>query len=572
MSGTIPTKATNAQRLALALKRHGVKYVFGQSNPPAITLACMDAGIPQIGYRQENAGSYMAMAFGMVDGSVPVVTAQNGPAATLLVPGLAEALKASHPMLAVVQEIPLGNFDKNAFQELDSDRLFAGVAKWVKRIVSVNRIEDDVDMAITMATSGRPGPVVLLCPADMFNDKTEYPISPYRTLSLGHTPLDRTVADPASIDAAAELLAKAKAPIVYAGGGVISSGACAELRALQDECSLPVATSTMGKSSVDEEAPLTIGPIGYYMGKRGATEFLKPMVQDADVILLVGNRTNQNGTDSWTLLPRTAKYIHIDVDPIEIGRNYEAAVRLCGDAKLTLAALKDAMKKKDLTLRKNNRAAVEKTIAEGRAKFVERASDVTKLDKSPFRVERFLAELDRQLADDAIIVADASVASVWLANYITAKKNRQFVFPRGLAGLGWGMPMAMGAKLAKPGQPVFCLVGDGGFAHVWSELETCKRHGIDIVVAVINNEILSYQKFVETVTFGRSTNACDLGPVNHVKVAEACGVKGITVSKVEDIAPALKEAFATKGTVVLDLMVEALSVPPVKVMEAMDNI
>ncbi|PWA11164.1 acetolactate synthase catalytic subunit [Pueribacillus theae] len=563
--------ATNAERIALALKRNGVKYLFGQSNPPTVTLACMDVGIRQIGYRQENAGSYMAQAYAMCSGTVPVVTAQNGPAATLLVPGLAECLKASHPVVALVDEIQRNHEERNAFQEIDHFQLFSGVAKWVKKIPTEDRIEDYVDMAFKAAASGRPGPAVLLCPKDITLDTKKYPIRKVRKANLGYYPLDRTTADPEKMKEAAKLLANAECPIIYAGGGVISSGAIEELRQIQEECAVPVATTTMGKGSVDEEHPLTIGPIGYYMGKRGATKFLKPMVQRADVVLLVGNRTNQNGTDSWTLLPEDATYIHIDVDPMEIGRNYES-LRLVGDAKLTLAALKEALIHHNLHHRIQNRALIEAEIAKARAAHLEEADSAKTSDQSPIRMERFLTELDEQLAEDHIIVADASLSSVWLANYIKAKGTRKFVFPRGIAGLGWGLPMAMGAKIAKPEKKVFCLAGDGGFAHVWSELETCKREEINVVIAVINNEILAYQKLAEQSKWGRSTNACDLTAVDHAKIAEACGVKGIRVESPNEIKGALKEAFATEGPVVIDLLVDPNCIPPLPPMTSLESV
>src|ERR1700677_3233852 len=320
------------QRFAHSLQRHGVEYLFGQSNPPALTMAAEDLGIHQIGYRQENSGSYMADGYARATGKVPVVTAQNGPAATLLVPGLAECLSASIALVALVQDVGPSTQDRNAFQELDQLQLFRGVAKWIRRVTTADRIEDYVDMAFTAAASGRPGPAVLLVSMDLLAEREKRPIST-RKARLGHYPIDRSQPEQIQIAIAAELLANAKAPIVYAGGGVISSGAQQELRALQELAHLPVATTTMGKGSVDETYPLSMGVIGYFMATRGVAKFVKPMVTGADVILLVGNRTNQNGTDSWKVLPPDATYIHIDIDPLEIGRNYEA-IRLCGDAKL----------------------------------------------------------------------------------------------------------------------------------------------------------------------------------------------------------------------------------------------
>src|SRR5690349_3779131 len=258
-----PTSAGNATvalRLAEAFARHGVTLTFGQSLPSAFHLAAPHVGIDQKVYRQENAGGAMADGYARISRKVGVVTAQNGPAATLLVPPLAEALKASIPVIALVQEVTRDATDRNAFQELDHLGMFAPVAKWVRRIDRADRLDDYVDMAFTAATSGRPGPAVLLAPADLLTERAA-PLSSLlrpRALSLGQVPLDRSLADPAAIAAAADVLAAAKHPLVFAGGGVHLSGAAAELAALQEAAHLPVATTVMGKGAVDETHPLSL--------------------------------------------------------------------------------------------------------------------------------------------------------------------------------------------------------------------------------------------------------------------------------------------------------------------------
>ena len=250
--------ATVALRLAESFARHGVSLTFGQSLPSAFHLAAPHVGIDQKVYRQENAGGAMADGYARISRKVGVVTAQNGPAAALLVPPLAEALKASVPVLALVQEVTRDAFDRNAFQELDHLRMFEPVAKWVRRIDRADRLDDYVDMAFTAATSGRPGPAVLLVPADLLTEAAAQASSLLRPrrLSLGRMPLDRYVADPAAVAAAAEALAAARHPLVVAGGGVHLSGAAPELAALQEAAHLPVGTTVMGKGAVDETHPL----------------------------------------------------------------------------------------------------------------------------------------------------------------------------------------------------------------------------------------------------------------------------------------------------------------------------
>jgi acetolactate synthase-1/2/3 large subunit len=557
------------QRFAHALKRHGVEYLFGQSNPPALTLAADDIGIRQIGYRQENSGTYMADGYARATGKVAVVTAQNGPAATLLVPGLAECLSASVPIVALVQDVGQGTQDRNAFQELDQLELFKGVSKWIRRVTVADRIEDYVDMAFTAAASGRPGPAVLLVSMELLADREERPVS-RRRVCLGRYPIERTRPEQTQIQIAAELLANARSPIVFAGGGVIGSRAEKELRALQELASLPVATTTMGKGSVDETHPLSMGVIGYFMATRAMAKFLKPMVTDADVVLLIGNRTNQNGTDSWKLLPRNATYIHIDIDPMEIGRNYEA-IRLNGDAKATLSGLNSAMATQDLTKRKSAHAGLVSAIAAAKSRHREEIIGVTQSDGAPIRPERFMAEVETQLARDHIVVADASFSSIWVANYLTAKFDRRFITPRGQAGLGWGFPLAMGAKIGCPGRPVFCIVGDGGFGHVWSELETARRHDIKVVVAVMNNAVLGYQKHAEDAGIGRHTNVCDFKPVDHAAIAEACGVKGMRLEHAQEIAPAIQQALAANTPVLIDVLSDPNAMPPVSAFASLSN-
>jgi acetolactate synthase-1/2/3 large subunit len=391
-----------------------------------------------------------------------------------------------------------------------------------------------------------------------------------RKARLGYYPIDRTQPEQTQIGVAAELLANAKAPIIYAGGGVVTSRAQEELRALQELAHLPVATSTMGKGSVDETHPLSIGVIGYFMATRGMAKFVKPMVTDADVVLLIGNRTNQNGTDSWKLLPREATYIHIDIDPMEIGRNYEA-VRLNGDAKLTLRALNSAMVAQDLSKRQLARAAIEGTIASAKTRHGEEIAGVTQSDATPIRPERFMAELEKQLSEDHIVVADASFSSIWVANYLTAKFDRRFITPRGQAGLGWGFPLAMGARIGSPDRPVFCIAGDGGFGHVWSELETARRHGVKVALAVMNNAVLGYQKHAEDAGLGRHTNVCDFMPVDHAAIACACGVQGIRIKRPQEIAGAIKLALEADGSVLIDVVADPNAMPPVSAFATLPN-
>lgn len=557
--------STVAQILAEGLARHGVEIMFSQSLPSALLLAAEDIGIRQYSYRTENAGIAMADGYARVSHKVGIVTAQNGPAATLLVPGLAEALKASIPIVALVQDVNRNQTDRNAFQEFDHISLFASCTKWARKISEADRAEDYLDMAMAIATSGRPGPVALMLPADLLVEPVKRTLR--RSQCLGEFPLDRVQADPERIAAAAEMLLNAKRPLVIVGGGVHISGAYAELMLLQEEVGLPVTTTVMGKGAVDEAHPLSLGVGGYALGKLAPMRHMRSLYEDADVILMVGTRTNQNGTDSWTLYPQNAQYIHIDIDSAEVGRNYES-LRLVGDAKLTLAALG-----KLLVNRRKANPAVEQDIAAARAAHAKDMVSILEKDDGPIRPERLMMEVRKIMTADTIVVTDASYSTLWAACYLNSlSAGSRFITPRGLAGLGWGMPLALGGKLARPESPVICLVGDGGFAHVWSELETSNRTGTPIVLILLNNGVLGYQKDAEDVKFGRYTTACHFKPVDHAAIARACGCLGVRIENIADFLPALREALQASQTTLIEVITDPAAYPPVTFFDPLDDI
>ena len=563
---TLPNPC-GAHVLARALKRHGVEVLFGQSLPSALHLVIAEFGMRQFAYRTENAGAAMADGYARASQKVAVVTAQNGPAAALLAPGLAEALKASVPIVAIVQDVRRTQTDKNAFQELDHFDIFRGCAKWVKRVSEITRIEDYVDMAFTAAASGRPGPVVLLFPQDLLLEAVKTDSVEQRCASLGSYPLDRSMADPARVEEAARLLAQAEYPLIVAGGGVHLSAAHEALATLQESASLPVATTSMGKGAVAETHALSLGVIGYFMGTRGMARHMRTLIDRADCVLFVGDRTNQNGTDSWTLFPKMARYIHIDIDALEVGRNYEA-LRLVGDAKLTLAALIDAMARLDLSKRRTTRSEVEQKIVAGKKAFQSEAHAMLNSDAVPIRPERLMHDLQSVMTPNTQIVTDASYSSIWVMNYLTASyAGQRFLTGRGLAGLGWGFPAALGAKIAHPSREVVCVTGDGAFAHMWSELETAVRMETKVIIIVINNQILGYQWHAEEVIYGSHTDACQFAPVDHAAIARACGCEGVRVEKPADFKPALERALRGTVTTVIDVMIDPKAYPPITLYE-----
>ncbi len=553
---------TVAETIAAALRRHGVKLIFAQSLPSAVVLACEEIGIRQIAYRQENMGGAMADGFARISQKTAVVCAQNGPAATLLVPPLAEALKASIALVALVQDVERAQIDKNAFQDLDQVALFSACAKWVRRLPAPDRADDYVDAAFTVAGSGRPGPAVLLLPADLLKEPAP-PAGRQRMASLGTWPIDRVRPDDEAIEAAAGALAHARCPIVYAGGGAASPRASAALSQLQDGAHLPVFTTNMGKGVVAETHELSCGVLGALNGPASLGYHTRSIMNDADVVLLAGTRTNQNGTDNWRVIPRGADVVHVDIDPEEIGRNYEAH-RLVGDVATTLEALGASLSKHDLSVRKAARPALAERIRAAWRQFEEDRLPLGGSNAAPIRPERVMHELQCRLTDDMIVVADASYASMWVVGQLRGRRaGQRFLTPRGLAGLGWGLPLAIGAKLAEPGSPVVALVGDGGFAHSWAELETLVRLEVPLTVVVLNNGVLGYQKDAEAVKFGRYTTACHLGDVDHAAIARACGCRGARVEAAGDIGSAFDRALGAVRPTLIEVMTDPEAHPPI---------
>ncbi len=549
-----------SEALAAGLARHGVQVIFSQCFPVRTQHVAPKYGIRQIGFRTENAGGAMADGYARITRRIAVLAAQSGPAATLLVPPLAEAFKASIPILALIEESAGAEADRNAFQEFDHFALYASCSKWTRRVTRPDRLDDYLDMAIVQATSGRPGPVVLILPSDFMGE--EAVVSPRRTAKLGHYPLDRLVPTRDRIRQAAGLLTAARRPLIIAGGGAQSSDAAAEIVRLAELGAIPVATTNMGKGTIEERSPLSLGVFGNCMGHGARAQHLRSYASEADLVLLIGTRTNANGTANWTLFPANARIIHIDIDSFEVGRNYEA-VRLVGDAKATLTALIEELKETDFPERAANLERISRDTAAALAKSNAVLEEIGSGHQGAVRPEHLMRTLDAILSPRDIVCADASYSTNWVSSFLNAKAHgARFLEPRGLAGLGWGLPMAMGAKLARPEANVFALVGDGGFAHCWSELEAAKRLDIKVTTIVLNNQILAYQQHGEEWFLHHHSDASDLGPVDHAAIARACECFGERVASPEAFAPALDRALRSGLPAVIDVVTDEDARPP----------
>src|SRR5699024_5218493 len=268
-------------------------------------------------------------------------------------------------------------------------------------------------------------------------------------------------------------------------------------------------------------------------------------------------------TDSWKLFPRSATYIQVDIDPEELGRNYPA-VRLLGDVDATLRQLSaEALRREELQPG-YDAAALLPRIAEVKGAAQETLSEAVDLDQTPIRPERIVRDLAEVVPDDAILVADASYSTIWLSNYFPASGGRHdFVEPRGMAGLGWGFPMAIGAKVAHPDREVVCITGDGGFGHVWQEMETLVRMDRKVVVVLLDNGILGFQKHAEIAKYQGTTTATQFAAVDHAGIAKASGIDAFEVSDPSELGPAFSKALDSDASSLIVVKTDPRAYPPI---------
>ncbi|KUL93319.1 hypothetical protein DK26_23540 [Bosea sp. WAO] len=554
---------TVAELLAAELEKAGIDLIFGQGSPSALTLAAERRGLRQIGFRTENAGTAMADGFARASGRLGCIATQNGAAAALVAAGLSESFKASIPVLVLVQDVERAHVDRNAFQEFDHAALFASCTKWFRRLDDGARALEMLRKAILLATSGRPGPVALAIPADVLAERLPQPRAPRSVPAV--FPSLRQQPEPAAIAEAARLLANARTPIIVAGGGVHISGAQADLADLQQRFALGVATTIMGKGAVSEADPLSLGVVGSAMGPGSPSRAMRTLIRSADVVMFVGNRTNDNGTASWNLFPGSAEFIHVDVAVDEAIRNYPA-LPLIGDARTTLRALSLAMAglADAESGAARRRPLLADAIAKARAATADEVAALTLRSGDPLRPEHLMHVLQDRSPRDTVFVADASYSSLWVSQYLQAHESgRRFLFPRGLAGIGWGYPLALGARLALPSTPVVAVVGDGGFSHCWAELECAVRHGIDVKLIVLNNAVLGFQRHAEMLRFGQPTEVCAITRIDHAMIARAVGCANATVASASELPAALDAMFAEKGPSLLDVHVDPGAFPPI---------
>ncbi|MCW3062945.1 MAG: thiamine pyrophosphate-binding protein [Solirubrobacterales bacterium] len=539
---------SGGQALVRMLREHGARWAFGiggfQLLPYYDALHDAPPELVHVLVKDERDGAFMADAYARISRTPGVCDGTLGPGATNLVTGLAESYGAGVPVIALAGETNSLISGRHATQESDQLAILRPTVKEALRVDRIERVPELVRRAYAVATGGRPGPVLLNVREDVSHGRHAFPEADlHADPATCRLPGRRMRPDAADVDAAAELLARAGRPVLLAGGGVHLSGAYDELAALAERFALPVATTIGGKGAISERHPLALGVFGRY--SRAANAF----IADADVLLVVGCKLGEIATNRWSLLPAGASVIQLDVSPEELGRNARLAVGMIGDAALGLADLLAAAPEP----RPRNSADIEAAKRAWEAEHEPRRAS----EERPVHQARLLRELNAVLPEDGILVADGGFAAHWSALYWeVARAGRHYVANRGHASIGYGVPAAIGAKLAAPDRAVAALVGDGGLAMSIGELETAVRLGLDgLVFVVVDNQASGYVKALQHSLYDGRFQSVDSVDVDYSRVAREFGVHAERVEDPAALAPAFDRALGAGGPALVDVCV-----------------
>jgi acetolactate synthase-1/2/3 large subunit len=540
-------KMSGAQALLESLERQKVEVMFGILGGAILPVydALCKSKIRHILARHEQCAAHEAEGYARASGRAGVCMATSGPGATNLVTGIANAYMDSSPIIALTGQVPSSGANtsymigRDAFQEADIIGIVTAVTKYCYQPRTVAEIPVTVNSAFHIATTGRPGPVLIDLPKNIqagivdieITDKIE--VAGYRTT---------TEPDPAKISEASDLLAKAQTPIILAGGGAIIAGASDEIVKMSDLLMAPVATTFMGKGTFPETHPLSLGSIGMH-GNPAANR----LMGEADVLLAIGTRFSDRATANLDTFAPNAKIIHIEIDNAEINKNIEVDVPIVADAKIAMKMLLTATSKK---LQKGEGKEWTKRVKEVKEKLSPLIKDLPK-DVVP---KSLLSELRKLLPDSAIVTTEVGQNQMWSALYFKALKPRTFISSGGLGTMGFGFPAAIGAKVACPDRQVVDIAGDGSFIMSEQELACSVTENIPVTVIVLNNSVLGMVAQWQRTLYDRRYMAVNLGKVpDMVKLAEAYGAQGFRVNSIAEFHKAVKTALNSKVTTVIDV-------------------
>jgi acetolactate synthase I/II/III large subunit len=528
-----------AQILIECLKREGVEVMFGYPGGQVLPIfdKLYDSDIKFILTRHEQGAVHAADGYARVTGKAGVCLATSGPGATNLITGIANAYMDSIPLVAITGQVKSFLIGNDAFQEADVTGITRPITKHNYLVKDARDLARIVREAFYIASTGRPGPVVIDIPSDIQMQDIPFvwpetvELRSYKPTYFGHA---------GQIKKAARLIAQAKKPLIYAGGGIISSGAYLMLRALAEKIHAPVTWTLMGIGGFPATHKLSLGMLGMH-----GTAYANHAVMDSDLIIAVGARFDDRVTGRPDTFAPGAKIIHIDIDPSSISKNIRVDVPIVGDAKNILGEMIEQLKTAPDT------GEWLKSIEALKKKYPLRYKDDGKL-KPQYVVEQIYAAT----SGDAIITTEVGQNQMWAAQWYKYDHPRTFVSSGGLGTMGFGFPAAMGAKMGHPEKTVIDIAGDGSIQMNIQELATCVYNKINVKVAILNNGYLGMVRQWQELFYKRRYSHVCISSPDFVKLAESYGAVGIRVTKKEDVRKAIEKALAIDNTVFIDFVVE----------------
>ena len=542
-------KMTGAQALIKSLEKEGVEVMFGYPGGQIMPVydVILDSKIRHILTRHEQGAAHAADGYARATGKVGVCMSTSGPGATNLVTGVATANMDSVPLVAIAGQVGTHVIGTDAFQEADTTGITLPIVKHNYLITDPRDIAHIIQEAFLIASTGRPGAVVIDMPSDVSRSEVDFKY-PERITSLpGYKPT--TTGHTRQIKEAARRIMAAERPVIYAGGGVIASSASKELREFAKLMDIPVTTTLMAKGSFPETHRLSLGMLGMH-----GTSYANYVMMKTDLIVAVGARFDDRITGRLDTFAPHASIIHIDIDPAEIGKNVPVTLPIVGDAREVLRELLSVIKPKVAESGTPDIKAWHNQIKKWKREYP------LVVPEGGLRPQFVVSEIYRLTGGKATVVTDVGQHQMWAAQFYKSTVPRQFISSGGLGTMGFGLPASIGAKIGRPEARVVNISGDGSVQMNSQELATAVLNNVAVTIAVLNNGYLGMVRQWQELFYNKRYSHTNLRrgeSPDFVKLAEAYGAKGIRVTKAAQVEPAIKEAFKEKKVpVLIDFIVE----------------